>query len=55
MTCGRGIIGIFRQNRHFSKVLVVWRARIQTLVVWGAIRKTGGSLWAKLYIFFFLI
>jgi hypothetical protein len=29
-------MGIFPQNRHFSKVLVDWRARVQTLVVWRA-------------------
>jgi hypothetical protein len=28
-----GIMGIFCQNWHFSKVLVVLRARVQVLVV----------------------
>jgi hypothetical protein len=35
----------------FSKVLVVWGARVQTLIVWGAIRIKGCSLGAKLYFF----
>jgi hypothetical protein len=39
MTLDRGIIGMFRQNGHFSKVLVVWGARIQALVVWGPSRE----------------
>jgi hypothetical protein len=37
-------MGIFRPKEHFSKVLVVWGARVQALVVWGAIQKNGGSL-----------
>jgi hypothetical protein len=44
MTRGMGIVGIFRQNGPFSKVLVVWRARVQALIVWGVIRRNGGSL-----------
>jgi hypothetical protein len=44
MTRGRGIMGIFHQNWHFSKVLVVWGARVQALVVWGAILKKDSSL-----------
>jgi hypothetical protein len=44
MTRGRGIMWIFHQKGHFSKVLVVWGARVQTLVVWGAIRRNYGSL-----------
>jgi hypothetical protein len=39
MTRGRGIMGIFHQNRYFSKNLVVWEARVQALVVWRAIRR----------------
>jgi hypothetical protein len=26
-------MGIFRQNWHFSKVLIVWRARVQVLII----------------------
>jgi len=37
-------MGIFHQKRHFSKVLVVWGAEVQALVVWGAIRRKCGSL-----------
>jgi hypothetical protein len=33
ITRGRGIMGIFRQKEQFSKVLVVWRVRVQALVV----------------------
>jgi hypothetical protein len=33
MTRGKGIIGIFRQNEHFSKVLVVCGTRVQALVI----------------------
>lgn len=33
MTLGRGMMGIVHQNEHFSKVLVVWGARVQFLVV----------------------
>jgi hypothetical protein len=39
MTRGKGIMGIFHQYEHFSKVLVVLGARVQALIVW----------WAKLY------
>jgi hypothetical protein len=35
---------IFRQKWHFSKVFVVWEARMQALVIWGAIRRKSGSL-----------
>jgi hypothetical protein len=35
---------IFHQNGSFSKALVVWGARVQALMVRGAIRKTIGSL-----------
>jgi hypothetical protein len=44
MTRDRGIMGIFPQNVHFSKVLVVWGVRVQALVVLGAIRKKCGNL-----------
>jgi uncharacterized Fe-S radical SAM superfamily protein PflX len=44
MIRGRGIMGIFCQNWHFSKVLVVWGVRVQALVIWGAIRRKSGSL-----------
>jgi hypothetical protein len=43
MTRGRGIMGIFRQNEHFLKVLVVWGAKVQVLIVRGAIRRKTGS------------
>jgi hypothetical protein len=33
MTCGSGIMGIFRQKGYFSNVLVVWGAKVQALVV----------------------
>jgi hypothetical protein len=49
MTRGKGIMGIFCQKRHFSKVLVIGGAIVQALVVWGAIQKNCGSLGAKLY------
>jgi hypothetical protein len=39
-----GIMRIFHQNGHFSKVLVVWGVRVQALVVWVAIWRKGGSL-----------
>jgi len=45
--CDRGIMGIYRQkepNEHFSKVLVVWKARVQALVVRGAIQRMIGNL-----------
>jgi hypothetical protein len=51
MTRGKSIMRIFCQNRYFSKVLVVWEARVQALVVWGTIRRNGGSL--EGYIAFF--
>jgi len=44
MTRGRGIMGIFRQKWYFSKVLVVWETRVQTLVVKKVIQKKGSSL-----------
>jgi hypothetical protein len=41
-----GIMGIFHKKKwHFLKVLAVWGVRMQALVVWGTIRKKGGSLW----------
>jgi len=43
MTRSRGIMGIFCQNVHFSKVLVVRGARVQVLVVRVAIRRMTGS------------
>jgi hypothetical protein len=50
MTRDRGIMWIFRQNRHFLKVLVVWGARVQALVVWGGHLKKKVVVWeAKLY------
>jgi hypothetical protein len=51
MTRDRGIVGIFRKKRHFSKVLIVWGARLQALIVWGAIQKESDSL--EGYIVFF--
>jgi hypothetical protein len=39
-----GIMEIFRQNMHFSKVLVVWRAKVQVLVVRETIRRMTSSL-----------
>jgi hypothetical protein len=39
MTCDKGIIEIFYQNRHFLKGFGSLRTRVQTLVVWEAIRK----------------
>jgi hypothetical protein len=49
MTRGMGIMSIFRQNCHFLNVLVVWgEAKVQALIVRKAIRKTAGSLGAKL-------
>jgi hypothetical protein len=51
MTRGRGIMGIFSEKWHFSKVLVVWGVKVQVLVVWGAIRRKCDSLGAKLYFF----
>jgi hypothetical protein len=44
MTRGMGIMEIFCQNKSFSKVLVVWGARMLVLVVWEAIQKTNDSL-----------
>lgn len=44
MTRDSGIMSIFYQNWSFSNVLVVWRAKVQALVVRWAIRKTTGSL-----------
>jgi hypothetical protein len=44
MTRGSGIMRIFRQNRHFSKVLVVWEATVQALVVREAIQRITGNL-----------
>lgn len=35
---------IFRQNEHFLKVLIIWRARVQTLVLSGPIQKITGIL-----------
>jgi hypothetical protein len=37
-------MGIFCQNDHFSKVLVVLGARVQALVVRRTIRRMTGSL-----------
>jgi hypothetical protein len=37
-------MGIFRQNMHFSNVLVVWRARARVLTVCGVTCKMAGSL-----------
>jgi hypothetical protein len=47
------VAGIFRQNWPFSKVLIVWGAKVQVLVVWKAIRKNSGNLGAKLYFYLF--
>jgi hypothetical protein len=44
MTRGRGIMVTFRQNEHFSKVLIVWRVRAKALVVLEAIWRKCGSL-----------
>jgi len=44
MTRGRGIMGIFHQNRHFSNVLVVWWTRVEVLAVCEASCKMGGNL-----------
>jgi hypothetical protein len=44
MTHGRDNRGIFRQIEHFSKVLVVWEARVGALTVYGASCKTADSL-----------
>jgi hypothetical protein len=33
MTCSRDIMEIFRQNKHFSKILIIWEVRVQALVV----------------------
>jgi hypothetical protein len=46
------IMGIFRQNEHFSRVLVVWDARFQALVVRRAIRRMAGSFGGLNCIFF---
>jgi hypothetical protein len=51
MTGGRGNMGIFSQIRHFSKVLIVWRAKVQALVVRGAIHKMTSSLGGKIVFF----
>jgi hypothetical protein len=44
-------MGIFRQNTYFSKVLVVWGARVQALIV---LRPLGESvvIWGLNCIFF---
>jgi hypothetical protein len=44
MTRDRSSMSIFWQNETFWNFLVVWRARVQWLVVWGATFKTAGSL-----------
>jgi hypothetical protein len=44
MTRGRGNTDIFRQKKHFSKVLVVWGAGVGVLLICGARRKTNGNL-----------
>jgi hypothetical protein len=44
MTRGRGNMEIFHQIEHFSKVLVVWGARVRVLAVCGASCKTGSNL-----------
>jgi hypothetical protein len=44
MTRGIGNMEIFRQIEHFSKVLVVWEARVGALTVYGASCKTADSL-----------
>jgi hypothetical protein len=37
-------MSIFRQNRHFSNVLVVWKTEVEVLTVCGASCKTDGNL-----------
>jgi hypothetical protein len=44
MTRDSGNIGIFRQMRSFSKVLIVWEARVGVLTVCRARSKTDGNL-----------
>jgi hypothetical protein len=44
-------MGIFRQNGHFSKVLVVWEVRVQALVVWGPSGERVVVWGAKSYFF----
>jgi hypothetical protein len=53
MTHGKGIIGIFWQNRPFWHYLVVWGARVLVLVVQYATLKTTGSL-EGFYVIFLL-
>lgn len=38
------IMGIFRQNGHFSNVLVVCEAGVEVLIVCSASLKMGGNL-----------
>jgi hypothetical protein len=44
MTRGMSIMGIFCQNLHFSSVLVLWRAEVEVLTVYGANCKIGSNL-----------
>jgi hypothetical protein len=44
MTRGRGNMRIFHQIWLFSKVLIVWGAEIEVLVVCGARHKTSSNL-----------
>jgi hypothetical protein len=44
MTRDKGIMMIFCQKMHFSKVLVILGVIVHALVVWGAIQKKCGSL-----------
>jgi hypothetical protein len=44
MTHRRDNMRIFCQNMYFSKVLIVWEARVQALIVQGTIRRMTSSL-----------
>jgi hypothetical protein len=41
-------MGIFRQNRHFLNVLIVWEAGVRVLRVCEASYKMDGNLKVKL-------
>lgn len=60
MTCGRDIMDIFLQNKHFSNILVVWEARVVVLAVYRASCKMSDNLegytiiFPILYYFYFI-
>jgi hypothetical protein len=39
-----GNMRIFRQMRHFLKVMVVWKAEVEVLTIYGVSCKTCGNL-----------